>query len=145
MIWDVLEVDQWNSFYSMIFPNTKITSFSITTRTEKWKFLKTSFEFVFWWISNLLSVKVQSSNLYQYNSTSEISSSRKCPVIAILTVASMLMTDVGNQMYWWQVWDVGDRFRMLVTDLIHRENHQHNEKSRQHNDSATNIWNQSPS
>ena len=31
-------------------------------------------------------------------------------------------------MCWWQVWDVGDRFRMLVTDLIHWENHQHNEK-----------------
>ena len=34
---------------------------------------------------------------------------------------------------------VGDKFEMLVTDLIHWENHQHNEKSRQHNDSATNI------
>ena len=45
----------------------------------------------------------------------------------------MLVTDVGDQMCWWQVWDVCDRFRMLVTDLIH----QHNEKSRQHNDSAT--------
>ena len=32
---------------------------------------------------------------------------------------------------------------MLVTDLIHWENHQHNEKSRQHNDSFTNISNQS--
>ena len=40
---------------------------------------------------------------------------------------------------------VGDKFQMLVTDLIHWENHQHNEKSRQHNDSATNISNQSPS
>ena len=60
-------------------------------------------------------------------------------------VTSMLVTDVGDQMCWWQVWDVGDRFRMLVTDLIHWENHQHNAKSRQHNDSATNIWNQSPS
>ena len=60
-------------------------------------------------------------------------------------VTSMLVTDVGDQMCWWQVWDVGDGFRMLVTELIHWENHQHNEKSRQHNDSATNIWNQSPS
>ena len=34
---------------------------------------------------------------------------------------------------------------MWVTDLIHWKNHQHNEKSRQHNDSATNIRNQSPS
>ena len=33
---------------------------------------------------------------------------------------------------------------MLVTDLIHWENHQHNEKSHQHNNSATNIRNQSP-
>ena len=46
---------------------------------------------------------------------------------------------------WWPVQDVGDRFRMLVTDLIHWENHQHHEKSLQHNDSATNISNQSPS
>ena len=35
---------------------------------------------------------------------------------------------------------VGDKFEMLVTDLIHIENQQHNEKSRQPNDSATNIW-----
>ena len=41
---------------------------------------------------------------------------------------SMLVTDVGDQMFWWQVWDVDDRFRMLVTDLIHWENHQHNGK-----------------
>jgi len=60
-------------------------------------------------------------------------------------VRSMLVADVGDQMRWWQVWDVGDRFRMLVTDLIHWENHKHNEKRRQHNDSATNIWNKSPS
>ena len=31
-------------------------------------------------------------------------------------VTLMLVTDVGDQMCWWQVWDVGDRFRMLVTD-----------------------------
>ena len=43
-------------------------------------------------------------------------------------VTSMLVTDVGDQMCWWQVWDVGDRFRMLLIDLIHWENHQHNEK-----------------
>ena len=30
-------------------------------------------------------------------------------------------------MCWWQVWYVGDRFRILVTDLIHWENHQNNE------------------
>ena len=56
----------------------------------------------------------------------------------------MLVTDVEDQMCWWQVWDVGDRFRMLVTDLIHWENRQHNEKSRQHNDSVTNIMILSP-
>ena len=33
---------------------------------------------------------------------------------------------------------------MLVTDLINWENHQHNETGRQHNDSVTNISNQSP-
>ena len=32
-----------------------------------------------------------------------------------------------------------------VPDLIHCENHQQNEESHQHNDSATNISNQSPS
>ena len=53
----------------------------------------------------------------------------------------MLMTDVGDQMCWWQVWDIGDRFRMLVTDLIHWINHQHNAKSRQHIDSVANISN----
>ena len=37
--------------------------------------------------------------------------------------------------YWWQVWDVGDRFRTLVTDLIHWENL----------NLVTNISNQSPS
>ena len=63
--------------------------------------------------------------------------------VGIILVTAMLVTDVGDQMCCWQVWDVGDRFRMLVTDLIHWENHQHNEKSRQHNDFA-NIWNQSP-
>ena len=34
-------------------------------------------------------------------------------------VTLMLVTDVGDQMCWWQVWDVGARFRMLMTDLIH--------------------------
>ena len=57
----------------------------------------------------------------------------------------MLVTDVGDQMCWLQVLDVGDRFRMLVIDLIHWEIHQHNEKGYQRNDSVTNIWNQSPS
>ena len=54
-------------------------------------------------------------------------------------VTRMLVTDVGGRMCWWQVWDLGDRFRMLVTDLIHWKNHQHNGKSHQHNDSGTNI------
>ena len=40
---------------------------------------------------------------------------------------SMLVTDAGDRMCWWQVWDDGDRFRMLVTDLIHWKNHQHND------------------
>ena len=46
-----------------------------------------------------------------------------------LRVTSMLMTDVWDQMCWWQVWDVGDRFRILVTDLIHWENHHITKKS----------------
>ena len=42
---------------------------------------------------------------------------------------------------WWLIQDVGDWFKMLVTDLIHWKNHQHNEKSRQHDDhhKITNI------
>ena len=55
-------------------------------------------------------------------------------------VTSMLVTDVG------------DRFKMLVTDLrcwwpiwYIEKNHQLNEKSRQHNDSVTNILNRSRS
>jgi len=42
-------------------------------------------------------------------------------ILTILIISmntSMLVTDVGNQMCWWQVWDVCDRFRMMVTDLI---------------------------
>ena len=35
----------------------------------------------------------------------------------------------------------GDKFEMLVTDLIYWENNQQNEKSRQRDDSATNISN----
>ena len=44
--------------------------------------------------------------------------------------------DVGDGCWrcWWPIQGVCDRF-----------NHQHNEKTRQHNDYATNIWNQSPS
>ena len=34
---------------------------------------------------------------------------------------------------------------MLVADLIQSKNHEHNEKSHQHNDSVTNILNRSPS
>jgi len=41
--------------------------------------------------------------------------------------------------------NVADRSNMLVTDLIHWKDHQHNGKSRQHNDSVTNILNRSPS
>ena len=39
------------------------------------------------------------------------------------TVTLMLVTDVEDQMCWWQVWDVVARFRMLMTDLIHWQNH----------------------
>ena len=40
---------------------------------------------------------------------------------------------------------VGDKLKMLLSDLKHWKNHQHNEKSRQHNDSVTDILNRSPS
>ena len=55
----------------------------------------------------------------------------------IFWVTSMLVADDGE--------GVGDKIKMLVADLIHRKNHQHNEKSHQHNDSVTNILNRSPS
>ena len=38
---------------------------------------------------------------------------------SLRTVTSTLVTDVGDQMCRWQVRDVDDRFKMLVTDLIH--------------------------
>jgi len=53
-------------------------------------------------------------------------------IVSLTRVTSMLVRDVG------------DKFEMLVTDLMHWKNHQHNEKSRQHIDSGTNISNQSP-
>ena len=46
----------------------------------------------------------------------------------------------GLHRCWWRMLDtkcVGDKFEMLVTDLIHWENHQHSEKSRQHLKSVT--------
>ena len=49
---------------------------------------------------------------------------------------------------WWRIMEtecVGDKFEMLVTDLIYRKNHHYSEKSGQHNDSANNISNRSPS
>ena len=52
-------------------------------------------------------------------------------------VALMLVTDVGDQICWWKDWDVGHRFRMLTTDLIHWRNQQNNENSRQHNITVT--------
>ena len=36
----------------------------------------------------------------------------------IIWITSMLVTDVGDHMCWWQVWDVSARLRMLMTDLI---------------------------
>ena len=40
--------------------------------------------------------------------------------------------DVGDgcwrpNVLWWQIWDVGDRNRLLVTDLIYWEDRQHND------------------
>ena len=49
---------------------------------------------------------------------------------------SMLVTDVGDEMYWWQRWDVGDRFEE-IDNII--------KKSLQNNDSVTIILNLSPS
>ena len=47
-------------------------------------------------------------------------------------VGSMLVTDVGDSLYWWQVWDSSKQFEMVV-DFIHLKRHQHN-------DSAAIIW-----
>ena len=30
-----------------------------------------------------------------------------------MLATSMLVTDVGDEMCWWQLWDVGDRFNTL--------------------------------
>jgi len=61
--------------------------------------------------------------------------------------AAELSADVNDECRWrlWETKRVGDKFEGLVTDLIHRENHRLNEKSHQHNDSATNILNRSSS
>ena len=48
----------------------------------------------------------------------------------------MLMTDVGDKICWWQLWDIGDRFNTLKTPAYW--------ESRQHNESVTNILNLSP-
>ena len=49
----------------------------------------------------------------------------------------MLVTGAGDSLSWWQVWDVGGRFEMLVTESLHWKSHQYK-------DSATNILNMSP-
>ena len=63
------------------------------------------------------------------------------------TSTGIFTNTFGQKMVTWMLETkcVGDKLEMLVTDLKHCENHQHNEKSRQHNDSATNISNLSPS
>ena len=38
---------------------------------------------------------------------------------------SMLVTDVGDEICWWQLWDVGKWFPMLLTDLIHSKIRHH--------------------
>ena len=57
-------------------------------------------------------------------------SSKKVTFRLNLLVTSMLVTDVEDQMCWCQVWDVGDRFKMLMINweyLINWENHQQDE------------------
>ena len=44
----------------------------------------------------------------------------------------MFLADVGDEMCWLQLWDVGDRFNAL-------KNRQYNKNSRQQYDFATNI------
>ena len=50
----------------------------------------------------------------------------------------MFLADVGDEMCWLQLWDVGDRFNAL-------KNRQYNKNSRQQYDFATNILNLSQS
>ena len=40
----------------------------------------------------------------------------------LILVTSMMVTEFGNKMCWWQVPDVDDRFKMSVTDLINWKN-----------------------
>ena len=45
----------------------------------------------------------------------------------LVTATSMLVTDVGDRLCWWQkVWNVDDRFQMLVTDSLHSKSHHKN-------------------
>ena len=52
-------------------------------------------------------------------------------------MATMLVTGVGDEICYWQLWDVVDQLKILEISNI-------NEKSRQLIDSATNVFNMSP-
>ena len=40
------------------------------------------------------------------------------------SATSMLVTDVGDEISWGQLWDIGDWFKMLVTNSLHWKSHQ---------------------
>ena len=41
--------------------------------------------------------------------------------LVIISVASMLVTDVGDEMCWWQIWDVGDQFNDHIENIYDNE------------------------
>ena len=90
-----------------------------------------------WVIETINTVSYRSLQLNISNCSKWTIHIFKCKMISMSLESKNGDIDVGDQMCWWQVWDVGDRFRMLVTDLFHWENHQHNEKSHHHK--ITNI------
>ena len=65
--------------------------------------------------------------------------------IQIHLASSMLVTNFGDGKCWWEHWDLGDWFDMLMTDSLHWKSHQHDEKNYQHNDYVTNFIKMSPS
>ena len=49
-----------------------------------------------------------------------------------LVTKSMSLTDFGDTLFWWQPWDLDDRFEMLVTNFFLSKSHLHIKKSRRH-------------
>ena len=116
----------WSLFTNLEFPTwTFLTIFKLLPKL----FTKANFWSYFW---SYFSKELVQVSIPEIHARFEFRSFHQNDFIGYSN-ESMLVTDVGDQMCWWPIQNVGDRFE------------QHNEKSRQHNDSANNISNQSPS